>query len=61
MAWLDSTREKRRPITDVIVEGRLSDLFESVEPGKKLYVEYHHDTPVAQGKDNVMVYLHKPI
>jgi len=37
------------------------DLFESVEPGKKMYVEYHHDIAAAAGKDNVKVYLHEPI
>jgi hypothetical protein len=40
--------------------GRVN-LYEQVEPGTKLYVEYYHDIPAAPGKGNIKVYLHGEI
>jgi len=40
--------------------GRI-ELFESLPPGTKLYVECYCDAPAAPGEDNIKVYLHTPI
>ena len=37
------------------------NLFEEIQPGKKLYIEYFHDIPAMPGKDNIKVYLHSGI
>jgi len=36
-------------------------LFDSANPGQKMYVEYHYDAPACPGKDNIKVYLHPDI
>lgn len=33
-------------------------LLEPMTPGRKVYVEYFHDAPAAEGRDNIRAYLH---
>jgi hypothetical protein len=40
-------------------QGRIS-LYEAVEPGTRLYVEYYRDAPAVSGEE-IKVYLHEPL